>query len=141
MPYPSQAATGDSVAATREPARLCIVDARPEDYRALHRPGSACHLPSQLVSSGREALALAGRGSPGIWVVNVELPDMRGLDVCEMLRHGDRRNVVIAVTDRYRPEDERAAWIRGAAMFRPKPVDAQWFRDVTAACRKRLLAA
>jgi len=117
---------------TRRVAKVCIVDPRPSDYRRLldDEPAGAPRI--EFLSGGREALRAALAQQVDLWVVNVELPDMSGLEVCEMLRARTPSATVCVVADRYRPEDERRAWLRGATLFCAKPFERHWLADLAA---------
>jgi CheY-like chemotaxis protein len=81
----------------------------------------------QFLCCGRDALRLSQAQQVDLWVVHLSLPDMSGLELCEMLRARLGRPVIYVVGDEYRPEDERAARARGASLFGCKPVQAWWF--------------
>jgi DNA-binding response OmpR family regulator len=106
---------------------VAVVDSRPDDYAALpqavRRPG----MNWQFLTTGREALRLARAESVDLWIVNTVLTDFSGIDVCAMLRSRSPPPSVYVVTDAYRPEEEQAARMCGAALFGCKPVPPGWF--------------
>jgi len=110
-------------------ATVAVVDPRPGDYAALLGSHLGSQVRLQFLGSGRDALRLARTGGVTLWVINADLPDMSGLDLCSMLRTCSGRSVVYVVTDEYRMEDERAARLCGASFFGCKPVEAGWFDD------------
>ena len=112
-------------ATVRNALSIVVVDPCPADYAvtlAAPRPGVGW----QLLTCGRDALRTAHVRAVDLWVVNMSLPDMSGLDLCCMLRQ--RRPVhAFVIADRYDVDNERAARVFGAAMFACKPVQAEWF--------------
>jgi len=117
----------------RRPRKVCVIDPRPGDYRHLVGDESLAGSRLEFLASGREALQAAIFGGVDVWVVNVELPDLSGLELCEMLRARDRKATIYLVTDQYHPDDERQAWLRGASMFRAKPAEVCWFAHLAGA--------
>lgn len=107
--------------------KMAVVDSRPEDYSALLEATLGSGASLEFLPSGQDALRLARTGGADLWVVNAELPDMSGIDLCAMLRAQSSRQVVFVVTDTYRAEVERAARGGGASLFACKPVQTQWF--------------
>ena len=117
---------------TKDPATgsmtVAIVDSRSADYAtlptALDRPEMNWH----FATSGRKALRLAQCEKVDVWVINTVLPDMSGMDLCQMLKGRSSPPLVYIVTDAYRVEDERAARCCGVSLFACKPVEASWFK-------------
>ncbi len=98
---------------------VAVVDPRPGDYAGLLEEVRTSPLRAKWLYCGRDALRLSP--FPALWIVNVTLPDMSGLDLCAMLRTQSPSPTVYMLTDKYRPADERAAWLAGASLFSPKP--------------------
>jgi DNA-binding response OmpR family regulator len=107
--------------------RIAVVDPRPSDYSALLEAALEIEVRLEFLRSGRDALRLSRMEGADLWVINPVLPDMSGLDLCTMLRGHLARPVIYVIADRYRADDERAARIRGAALFGCKPVQMKWF--------------
>jgi len=108
-------------------ATVAVVDSRPDDYAALPQAVRRRDLTWRFLTTGREALRMARTESADLWVVNTVLSDIPGIDVCNMLRSRSPPPTFCVVTDAYRPEEERAARMCGAALFGCKPVGAEWF--------------
>ena len=107
-------------------ATVAVVDPRPGDYRVLlDAPSGAMRL--QFLCCGRDALRLSQSEQVDLWVIQLALPDMSGLELCQMLRARLSWPVIYVISDGYRAEDERAAWACGASLFGCKPVQAGWF--------------
>ena len=64
---------------------IVVVDRCPADYIAASA-APRLGVGWQFVTCGREALRTARARAVDLWVVNVSLPDMSGLDLCRMLR-------------------------------------------------------
>ena len=107
--------------------KVAVVDPRPADYSALLEATLESGVRLEFLPSGQDALRLARTGGADLWVINADLPDMSGIDLCAMLRSHSSRQVVFVVTDTYRAEVERAARGGGASLFACKPVQTQWF--------------
>jgi len=110
------------VSARRTP-KVCIVDSRPSDYRHLLEAECGGEPQLTLLRRGREALRTALGPRIDLWVVNAQLADMSGLDLCELLRARDRTTAVWLISDQYDPQVERQAWLRGASLFCTKPLE------------------
>ena len=55
---------------------------------------------------------------------------MSGLDLCTMLKSQRPEAVIYMLADDYDEADERAAYIRGAALFSCKPAQPALFEDL-----------
>ena len=104
---------------------IVVVDACPADYMAT-LAASRLGVRWQFLGCGRMALRMASVQAVDLWVVNVSLPDMSGLELCRMSRERGPVHVFL-IADRYSENDERAARVFGAALFACKPVQAEWF--------------
>ena len=76
-------------------------------------------------ASGREALARARQCRPDLVLLDIDLPDMDGLQVCRALKTApETRSVrVIMVTGRAEPRFRRMAREAGADAYCTKPFD------------------
>ena len=63
---------------------IVVVDACPADYMAT-LAASRLGVRWQFLGCGRKALRMASVQAVDLWVVNVSLPDMSGLELCRML--------------------------------------------------------
>ena len=81
--------------------------------------------------SGVEALLIIGERKPDLLVLDIMMPGMNGLEVCEKLRAGaGTRNLnIIAVSGDHDPELRRRILAAGADLFFTKPFDMIAFRD------------
>ena len=103
-----------------------IVDATPDDYAAIASDKSNDALEWRFVTRGGAALREAHGSGVGLWMINVCLPDMSGLDLLEMLSPGLGGTPVFVIADEYHTQHERDALRLGATKFFCKPVSATW---------------
>ncbi|MER5811034.1 response regulator transcription factor [Streptomyces sp. NPDC002033] len=74
-----------------------------------------------LASDGLEALAVLGRESPDLAVVDVVMPGLDGLALCRMLRRRGDRLPVLVLTARHQIGDRVAGLDAGADDYLSKP--------------------
>jgi two-component system OmpR family response regulator len=75
----------------------------------------------ETAANGREALAAARDAVPDLIVLDVNLPDLDGFDVCRRLRSGQNDAPVIFLTARDDPADLRAGFSGGGDDYLTKP--------------------
>jgi DNA-binding response OmpR family regulator len=77
------------------------------------------------VEGGRDALAAAAEEdeAPNLYVLDVRMPDVSGLDVCRALRSREdtARRPIMLISAETSPEDVAAAYAAGADLYLPKP--------------------
>ncbi len=76
-------------------------------------------------ADGTSALAIARRALPDLVLLDVQLPDLSGIEVCRQLRAmPETRDIPVIMITSARDRDARRAALRaGADDFLPKPVD------------------
>lgn len=67
-------------------AHILVIDDEPQILRALRTILTAHHYRVSAARSGEEGLALAAAEQPNIIILDLGLPDMDGIEVCEQLR-------------------------------------------------------
>jgi diguanylate cyclase (GGDEF)-like protein len=101
---------------------LLLIDDSPQDLRLL---GSLIKEQGQILfaTSGREGLKLAAERTPDLIMLDVELPDLSGFEVCRELQQNPetRGSSIIFVTSHQSPQHEVAALEAGAVDFISKP--------------------
>ena len=102
---------------------MAVIDSDRAGYDALAGSGRAR---LRFLSSGREALRLAAAERIAVWWIGVDLSDMSGFDLYDMLRQRLGGATVCMVGQSYRVEDDLLARRVGAAMYVCKPVDTCW---------------
>jgi two-component system cell cycle response regulator DivK len=108
-----------------EPRRLLLVDDYPDalEVWALYLEG--CGFTISSATTGAEALALAQTDRPDLVVLDVELPDISGLDVARRLRATAETAgmPIIAMTGRALSHEIDEAHRAGCDLVLTKPCD------------------
>lgn len=121
-----------------EPWReIAIVDSSPLDYSELATPAYELGVTLRSFRTGREALRAAAQFSPGLWMINVHLPDMSGFDVVEMLRSERCKSCFFCISDAYVVEEEIRSHVLQAAAYLCKPVQVEWIAAWISQARTR----
>lgn len=86
-------------------------------------------LKAVATSSGTEALAAVRGDLPALVVIDVELADPSGYEVCRELRErfGEKLSIVFISATRTESSDEIAGLLLGADDYFPKPLEADRF--------------
>ena len=121
----------------KPPQNVVIVDCNRSDYVALAKFVRHEGIIPQFVASGWEALRLARTNCGGVWLIGVELPDMSGFDLCEMLRQRLGNIRVCMVAGEYHGEHEAASYRCGATFYACKSLGTSWLGE----CTRQLLEA
>jgi len=99
---------------------ILIIDDEPQILRALKTILKANHFQVELASTGEQGLALAAAKLPDLIILDLSLPDMDGIQVCEQLRIWSHTPVIVlSVRDQER--DKVAALDKGADDYLTKP--------------------
>ncbi len=99
---------------------ILVVDDETQILRALKAILGANHFRVLSATTGKEALILAAAQCPDIIILDLSLPDMDGIAVCEQIREYSRVPIIIlSVRDNER--DKVAALDRGADDYLTKP--------------------
>jgi two-component system KDP operon response regulator KdpE len=107
----------------KEPLIL-IIDDEPQILRALKTILTARHFQVALANTGEQGLALAAAQPPDVVVLDLSLPDMDGIQVCEQIREWSRVPIIIlSVRDSER--DKVAALDKGADDYLTKPFGSE----------------
>ncbi len=112
--------------------KVYVVDRSPSDYRHLVDSAQDDEQTFAFFSDGRSALRVNPSSSHAVWIINLDLPDMSGLDLYQMLRSRFPASPVFVVNDQYRPDDERAARMSGATLYFCKPIQQEWLDQTRA---------
>jgi excisionase family DNA binding protein len=109
--------------------RLLAVDGEKQELDALRRAfrSRAPQLELTTTSSGVEALLLVSELKPHGMLLDLNLPDMDGLEICRRIR--TRKSLegvrVLTMTDRHGPEAVELSLKAGAVACFAKPVEAE----------------
>lgn len=117
--------------------RILVVDDEPQIRRALRAGLSAQGYDVTLVATGEEALDQAALQPPSLVVLDLSLPGLSGLEVCERLREWS--DVPILVLSAHgRERDKVDALDRGADDYLTKPFGMdELLARIRAALRRR----
>src|SRR5438552_11445632 len=108
---------------------LLVVDDEPSILTAFRR---AFPSPLQLLTAetAHEALDLARQHHPDVIILDVQLPDMSGLDALGRLRQLDARSPVIFITGKSTTDTAIEAMKLGAYEYLLKPLELTQLREV-----------
>lgn len=83
---------------------------------------------------GREALEVAKRDQPDLILMDVQLPEMDGLEATRLLKQGEstKHIIVVALTAHAMLGDEEKACEAGCSGYIPKPINTREFAGVIA---------
>lgn len=111
-------------------AQLLVVDDQPLNVRLIHQLFSPQY-DVFMARSGQEALDKCVELIPDLILLDIEMPDMHGLEVCARLKKNilTKDIPVIFVTGKQGPKDEEACWEAGCVDFVNKPVNAMTLRN------------
>lgn len=106
--------------------QLVVVDSDLQAYQSLVASAESGELKLTLTSSGRTALRLLPSFVDAVWLVNVQLPDMSGFDLLEMLQSLQHSLRVAMIDDQYDPNREQQALRYRAMQYVCKPMHPAW---------------
>ena len=116
---------------SRKRYRALVADADPLSRKLYRDLLKADGYDVTLAADGAEALEAVRRQAPDVAVLNLRLAELSGLEVAR--RIGDDGGIgfipVIAVAERYQPDDETRARAGGCAAYLAKPVSVRKFLD------------
>lgn len=109
-----------------EKKKLLIID---DDARlreslgeALELQGFECH----QAGTAAEGLALAHKASPHVVLMDIQLPDSSGFQICATLRKESKRTILIMMTGRFLSSEEKIQGFElGADEYMAKPFDPE----------------
>ena len=109
----------------RESMHVLVVDDDDIGRYALAHPLRIAGFDVDEAATGREALRMAAEMRPDAVVLDINLPDMDGRDVCRRLKASPDSAVIpiVQVSSTYRSDEDWASALeRGADVFLPQPV-------------------
>lgn len=89
-------------------------------------------------TSGFDALRLLPRGSYGLVITDINMPDINGLELLRFVRQGPqhRDTAVLVISTMSSERDRERAIALGADVFLPKPFSPETLRDAVTRCRE-----
>jgi two-component system OmpR family response regulator len=121
------------------PARLLVVD---DEEALVDLLGDALRFAGYdvvVARAGFEALRMVGEAAPDLLVLDVNLPDIDGFEVCRRLRRDGDDVPVIFLTARDDPSDLRTGFTRGGDDYLTKPFSLEELRFRIEAILRRSL--
>ena len=104
-----------------------IVDPDRNEYDGLSTELQADAFKLLFFCDARTALRYGGHQNTVMWIVGIELPDMPGIALVELLRGQSRRTPICVVGRRYEAAHEQSALQKGATLYATKPLDVEKF--------------
>lgn len=101
---------------------LHFVDADESPYRAAIRSLPREDIATAFHGTANSALRQARERVDGIWFVSMELPDLSGPQLVEMLVGLSGHKLMVAMGNTYAAEEEAAALSSGASQYFVKPL-------------------
>jgi two-component system nitrogen regulation response regulator GlnG len=108
---------------------ILVVDDEPSILQAFRR---AFPIPVEVITAdtGRDGLACAQEHRPDVVILDIQLPDMSGLDLFRQLRELDARSPVIFITGKSTTDTAIEAMKLGAFDYLLKPLELAQLRQV-----------
>jgi two-component system response regulator MprA len=102
-------------------ARILVVDDDPRVLEALRRALTLKGFGVAVAEGGEEALSLLALGAPDAVVLDIQMPDLDGIEVCRRLRAAGDRTPVLMLTARDAVADRVLGLEAGADDYLVKP--------------------
>ncbi|TLN07554.1 response regulator transcription factor, partial [bacterium] len=99
---------------------ILLIDDEPQILRALKTILSANHFQVTVATTGEQGMALAVAQPPDMIILDLTLPDMDGIQVCEQIREWSRVPIIV-LSVRDNEKDKVAALDKGADDYLTKP--------------------
>jgi two-component system nitrate/nitrite response regulator NarL len=108
---------------------VLVVDDEPNFRKLVSELLAGAGLDSREAASGGEAITLAKHDRPALVVLDVRLPDVSGLEVCQVLRHefGEELPIVFVSGEKVDTLDRAAGLLIGGDDYLVKPFDPDEF--------------
>ena len=119
---------------------VTVVDSHPHDYALFDPLVDSGKLTLHFLNRGRLALRWSQQREADLWMINVQLVDIPGLDLFEMLASTIERVPVFIVTNSYCAEEEVLALRLGATKYLCKPAAISWLSTLRLPTRLRRTA-
>lgn len=111
---------------------LIVVDEDEASYQGFATAIADAGLQWLQATDGHQALELAIARPTRLWLANLRLPDMSGLELMRLVKEIRTGTPFYLLSDEYSIEDEKAARAAGASGYFSKPLDIMWV-DICAA--------
>jgi DNA-binding response OmpR family regulator len=108
---------------------LVVVDAKPDDYLHLLPTMEGEGVCPHFYRRGDDLLQSGTPEATVCWLINHQLPDMPGLELCELLRPRLTQATTFILVDEYDAMAEMEVLMSGLGQFACKPIHSAWLRD------------
>lgn len=115
---------------------LLVVD-DDSHYASLTAAAKESGLHVSVVADGHAALQLASKRPPRVWMANLALADMSGVELMQVVRARRSATPFYLISNRYSADDELTARTAGATGYLCKPVNATWLEFCRAALARQ----
>ena len=132
--------TSRAVEEERGPLRVLVADDDPLVRLLVVAVLAELGLETEVACDGAEAWSIFEEWRPDLVVLDVDMPEVDGLEVCRRIReHDEQREVfVLFLAGRDRPEDLEALLDAGADEFVAKPTTPEDLRARLVVARRRI---
>ena len=103
---------------------ILLIDDEPQILRALKTILSAGHFRVLSAVNGEQGIALAASQSPDVIILDLTLPDMDGIQICEQIREWSTVPIIV-LSVRDSEHDKVAALDKGADDYLNKPFNIE----------------
>ena len=103
---------------------ILLIDDEPQILRALKTILSAGHFRVLSAVNGEQGIALAASQSPDVIILDLTLPDMDGIQICEQIREWSTVPIIV-LSVRDSEHDKVAALDKGADDYLTKPFNIE----------------
>ena len=118
---------------------VLVIDDEPDLTRLLCTRLESLGYKTLAANSGEEGLAAAEKNRPDLILLDLLMPKMKGMEVCDRLKADPRtaQIPVIFLTAMEMPEQIKGGLDSGAEDYLIKPVDVEQLKDRIRACLLR----
>ena len=103
--------------------RVLVADDNPTNRLLIKKYLADCDLDLEFAFDGRQAVDLARSNPPDVIFMDMNMPEMNGIEATKMLRaDGNSTTCIIALTANTTPEDQAASLAAGMNSFLSKPI-------------------
>ncbi|MFN3630887.1 MAG: response regulator [Casimicrobiaceae bacterium] len=110
--------------------RVLVVDDNADGAEALCVCLALMGCTTSVALDGRQGLAIAATFEPQLAFIDLEMPDMSGVDVARQLKSARSSARLICLTGRSQPEDRRLCIDAGFDEFLSKPLPPEKLQQV-----------
>jgi two-component system, sensor histidine kinase and response regulator len=106
-----------------QPGKILIVDDNHENLEMLQALLATIGHSARIAASGQEALEAAGQERPDLVLLDINMPDMDGYEVCRRMKENPQLRAVpvIFISGRADTEDKTLAFAAGGVDYLTKP--------------------